>query len=188
MAPLQYGVSFLGGAEVIIHACGMFARWVRARDGGAHPISPELDDPDDPWVLVAVDLTNAFNTVSRSAVWKGVLRHCPDLMPYFLWAYGTASDLRFGSGRKVCQSATGVRQGDPLGSLLFCVSIQDILEKLKKTVPKANAMFYMDDGTIIGPRSAVIAAMAFLKKEFAELGLEINVSPKKTTGWNTKRG
>ena len=187
LAPLQYGVAFQGGAEVIIHACGMFARWVQARMSGVHAIPRELDDPDDPWVLVAVDLRNAFNTVKRAAVFKGVMERCPELIPYFLWMYGAPSDLRFDSGRKVCQSATGVRQGDPLGSLLFCLAIHDVLRRLKIAVPKANAMFYIDDGTIIGPRSAVLQAVAFLKKEFAELGLDINMSLKKTTGWDATR-
>ena len=62
LAPLQYGVGFKGGAEVIIHACGMFAKWVRARADG---FSAADEDPDDPLCMVAVDLTNAFNSIRR---------------------------------------------------------------------------------------------------------------------------
>jgi hypothetical protein len=184
LAPLQYGGGFKGGAEVIIHLCGMFAKWVQAREGGLVYINPSVQDPNDPWVLVAVDLSNAFNTIHRGAVGRAVRERCPQLFHFYRWAYGQPSDLRSEGGKRVCHSATGVRQGDPLGPLFFCLGIQRVLEDLKVKHPLAYALFYMDDGTILGPRSEVVKAVAFLQGEFLKIGLQMNMKPSKTTGWD----
>ena len=184
LAPAQYGVGFKGGAEVIIHTCSLFAKWVRARESGSVAISEGLQSASDPWCMVAVDLTNAFNTVRRSAVEKGVKERCPELFPFFEWVYGKPSTLRLGSGEVVCSSATGVRQGDPLGPLYFCLAIHDTILRLKTEIPEVYALFYMDDGTLLGPKSKVVEAVKFLEKEFASLGLAINLKKGKTTGWD----
>ena len=45
---------------------------------------------------------------------------------------------------RTLQSAEGVQQGDPLGPLLFCLSIQHIVTQLESEL----ALFYLDDGTL----------------------------------------
>jgi hypothetical protein len=43
-------------------------------------------------VLVRVDLQNAFNSVSRTAILQAVGNRAPSLFWYVCWAYGTPSN------------------------------------------------------------------------------------------------
>ena len=47
---------------------------------------------------------------------------------------------------KTIQSAEDVQQGDPLGPLLFCLTIHQICSRLKSEL----CLFYLDDGTLGG--------------------------------------
>ena len=65
--PLQLGVGASGACESL--AIGI-------QEVLNHPPSPE------PWVVVAVDITNAFNTLSRAAIVEGVREFVPHLEPW----------------------------------------------------------------------------------------------------------
>lgn len=69
---------------------------------------------------VAADVTNAFNSISRDAIAAEVREHAPWLYPIFYALYGKPTKLHCDS--VVIESKTGIRQGDPLSSLFFCVS------------------------------------------------------------------
>ena len=75
-----------------------------------------------------------------NAVWE----HAPTLHPFVHSAYSTPSSLLWMD--RTIQSMEGVQQGDPLGPLLFCLSIQHIVTQLELEL----AMFYLDDGTLGG--------------------------------------
>ena len=47
-------------------------------------------------------------------------------------------------GKVEIASVEGIQQGDPLGPLLFCLSIHDLVSSLKSEYK----VFYLDDGTI----------------------------------------
>lgn len=108
--PIQLGVGTSGGSEI----AGRMANVMLA----AHHDN----------ALINLDLSNAFNTIPRRLMWRGVLRHAPDLGHWFRWAYGQPTDLRLTSGQVACRSETGSRQGDPLASLIFCLGFQFLLE------------------------------------------------------------
>ena len=45
----------------------------------------------------------------------------------------------------------GVQQGDPLGPLLFALSLQEVLVELLSLFDEASGkIWYLDDGTIFG--------------------------------------
>ena len=178
LAPLNLGVGIPGGAEIIVHAANLYARLLRARQAGA--IS--LDDDEDPYCLLATDFTNAFNTAQRREMADAILQRFPDLLPLFNWSYGHAADLRLGTGFRACSSATGVRQGDPLGPLFFCLGIQRTLEEMKTAHADVHFMFYLDDGTLFGRRSHLIKAFFDLKARCAKIGLILNTE--KSVGWD----
>ena len=75
---LQFGVATPAGAERIIHTC-------------RHAMAIHTDNPD--LVLCKVDLSNAFNNVSRSTFLKLVSDHFPELLPWAIWCYTTTSVL-----------------------------------------------------------------------------------------------
>jgi hypothetical protein len=58
-----------------------------------------------------------------------VLAKAPELLPLAYCSYRHPSLLFF--GEFTIPSAEGVQQGDPLGPLLFCLSIHEIITNLK---------------------------------------------------------
>eukprot|EP00873_Tetraselmis_striata_P006610 jgi/Tetstr1/426874/TSEL_017088.t1 len=81
--------------------------------------------------LLLLDIRNAFNEVSRGAILYGLLQHprLHGLIPFFQMLYDRPSDLYYyatddpGTLRATLQSRTGVRQGDVLAPLYFCLAI-----------------------------------------------------------------
>ena len=106
-APSQLGVGVPGGCEAL-------ARTLR------HLVEVEHDDPD--FLVLQVDLVNAFNMGDRAAMFKEVGKLFPECMSWVMTCYGVEGELVFGDS--VIKSAVGVHQGDPLASLLFSLLLQ----------------------------------------------------------------
>ena len=102
LEPTQVGVQTKAGCEARIHTT---RQWT----------TTFCDDPDG--VLVLVDLSNAFNCVSRGAVLSAVRRHFPWMTPWAGTCYRHDSNLLVGSPRIRCRR--GVQQADLLGPSLF---------------------------------------------------------------------
>ena len=68
----------------------------------------------------------------------------PELFPFVHSAYSSPSSLFWGD--KILQSSEGVQQGDPLGPLLFCLSIHRLCSQLKSEL----WLCYLDDVTLGG--------------------------------------
>ena len=74
----------------------------------------------------------------------------PELYPFVHAAYGRPSSLFHGEATIFSQE--GVQQGDPLGPMLFCLTIHPMLKNLKSEL----RAFYLDDGTLGGTSSNII--------------------------------
>jgi len=85
------------------------------------------------WLLLQVDLKNAFNSIARPAIMEAFERLCPSMIPWVRQAFQPASLL---VGREVIWSTWGKQQGDPLGPFLLSGGIQAALDAL----PKGGAM------------------------------------------------
>lgn len=126
--------------------------------------------------LVSLDAKNAFNTLSRQAIFNAVfasekllpLRGLATLM------YAAPSDLLSPISPGL-QSCEGTRQGSVLGPLLFCVATQNALIKVHEAFPCVNIRAYIDDVSITGS-SLVDDATRMITEELAILGLKINAS------------
>ena len=73
LAPLQLGVACPAGAEKVIH--------------GLRGCVDEHWHYAD-FVVLKIDLHNAFNRVSRQAVLDACGLHFPELLPWSSWCYG----------------------------------------------------------------------------------------------------
>ena len=83
--------------------------------------------------------------------------------------YSSPSSL-FWSDRTI-QSAEGVQQGDPLGPLLFCLSIHRLVTQLNSEL----SLFYLDDGTLGGDVETLLSGLEVVKREGARIELQLNV-------------
>ena len=92
----------------------------------------------------------------------------PELFDFVNAAYEHPSFLFCGD--HTLESAEGVQQGDPLGPLLFCLTIQPLLLKLQS----AFSVFYLDDGTIGGSAEDIIRDLRIVEYEAGLAGLELN--------------
>ena len=143
LAPLQLGVGVSGGAEAVAHA-------VQA----ALAADPEA-------VVLSMDFRNAFNCLDRTKLLAAVKADAPQLLPFVQWAYGAPSDLHVVGAPEdapALQSQVGVRQGDPLGPLLFALTLQQPLRRMQAAAPAASVASYLDDVYAVGRVPHVRAA------------------------------
>ena len=111
LPPVQLGVGVSGGCEAEAHAVRAF---VQSR------VVPEDN------VLVKLDMKNAFNTVRRDHFLEVCSSRAPSILRLASTAYATSSNLVIGNDTIL--SETGVQQGDPLGPVLFALTVDEIPE------------------------------------------------------------
>ena len=103
----------------------------------------------------------------------------PSLLPFVHSVYCSTSSLFWGT--EVIQSSEGVQQGDPLGPLLFCLSIHNMCSQLKSEL----RIFYLDDGTLGGTLTDVLQDLQLITKEAHSLGLQLNYGKSEIISNNT---
>ena len=149
--PHQLGFGTALGAEAAVHAARSY-----------------LSNLQDSHLIIKLDFRNAFNSIRRDLMLHSVLTKAPELLPLAYCSYRHPSLLFFGGF--TIPSAEGVQQGDPLGPLLFCLSIHEIITNLKSEFN----VFYLDDGVLGGPVEDVKSDVMKLEKAANEIGLSLN--------------
>ena len=127
------------------------------------------------WLLCQIDISNAFNTVSRAAILKGVAAGAPHLLP---WAAQSLQPSSLFCGTTVIPSEEGGQQGAPLSPLFFALAIH---EAISSCPPVARNLWYLDDGSLFGDPASLHHALVALQPSLAGIGCLINW--KKTTIW-----
>ncbi|GJR85650.1 putative reverse transcriptase domain-containing protein [Tanacetum coccineum] len=116
---------------------------------------------DGSLAMLTVDLSNAFNLVDRSALLHEVRVRCPSISLWVDFLYGQVSRLYIGETH--IWSATRVRQGDPLGPLLFPLILHPLLHNIKDNCKLLFHAWHLDDGTIIGDSKEVGRVLEIIK-------------------------
>ena len=82
--------------------------------------------------------------------------------------YSTESYIKFGNHSLL--SRCGVQQGDPLGPLCFALTLQPIIERIKREFISllCNA-WYLDDGTLCGTPQDLDAALKIIEEEVEDI-------------------
>ena len=126
---------------------------------------------------MSVDIKNAFNTCNRALLLKKLygMEELRKIFPIVNFTYSSPSKLNLPRNADILLSSNGVRQGDPLSSLLFCLYMKDIYHTLAS---KADVTLYSysDNLYIVGKSQEVINAFHLLQQQLDEADLECNTS------------
>ena len=160
--PSQFGVACKAGAEKIVHSLRrcIEENWLSGD-----------------FVVFKVDMSNAFNMVSRQAVMDQCATYFLELLPWVSWCCGSHTSLWHPMGQ--ISSQTGVQQGDPLGPMLFALVLHKLVTSIDVDDDCLQLLleaWYLDDGVLAGERSAVIRALHLIEDLGPHLGLYINFS------------
>lgn len=130
--------------------------------------------------ILQTDIANAFNTVSRKAIFDQLRQYPNELSPMYrlfqytyaegtpLLVYYSGSDTRlYGT----LTSDTGVRQGDVMAAFAFALAVQPVYEKLLKLMPNVRGVGLMDDFNIVGDPAELLQCVPILEKELAGINL-----------------
>ena len=80
------------------------------------------------FVVFKVDMSNAFNNVSRQEVLNKCGTFSHELLPWISWCYGSHTLLWHKLGKISSQS--GVQQGDPLDPMLFALVLKKLVSSI----------------------------------------------------------
>ncbi|TIB07091.1 hypothetical protein E3P90_04146, partial [Wallemia ichthyophaga] len=162
LLPNQLGVGSKGGVEPIIYA----AQRETDRESGSQFSH-----------LISLDFSNAFNTLKRSSLCNSVFRHLQPVFRSVKWAYNQPAPLVLNDGDQIVNipSNQGVRQGDPLGPLLFSLGVKDILQDLQNQLEgRATIMAYLDDVYLFAKEDVMDEVEEFFRS--TSVGLKLNRS------------
>ena len=128
LAPHQLGFGVRGGVKAAIYSGRRFLDGLPAGEA-----------------MIKLDFSNAFNSVRRDRMLEAIMDLCPVIFSLVHSAYSSPSSLYWEN--EVLLSAEGIQQGDPLGPLLFCLTLHKFLLPLRSSFRVA----YLDDVTLVAP-------------------------------------
>ncbi|XP_026436183.1 uncharacterized protein LOC113334051 [Papaver somniferum] len=123
--------------------------------------------------MLLFDFSNAFNMVSISQLIKEVLLHCPGISRWVEFCYLRPAKIYY--DHYILSSALGVQQGDPLGPLLFALTLHPLVKSIASRCTLDLQAWYLDDGTIIGDTLEVAKSLNIIETEGPSRGLYLNV-------------
>jgi len=121
-------------------------------------------------LVAKIDFSNAFNSLHWDLMLRSVAEKVPSIYRFCHLSYSQPSILKYET--RTILSQEGPHKGDPLGPLLFCLSIHPDLEQLKSELIAG----FMDDLTLGGPADTVAAEIDHIRGREAFTGLQINAS------------
>ena len=153
LCPIQAGVGTKGGVEAAVHATRRYLKDIRFSSDH---------------VVVKLDFRNAFNSLRRDCMLAAVVKYVPEIFAFCSKSYTCQPTSMFNEHSII--SATGTQQGDPLGALLFCITLQPVLEQVTSELN----IGYLDDITLGGIAADVGRDVEMIRVEAGRLGLKLN--------------
>ena len=129
--------------------------------------------------VVCLDIKNAFNSISRHAALSAMLaaKSLESMHSFAHLLYGADSLLLPPFPSSCLVSREGVKQGDPLAPLMFCLAVKPVLDGLQLIARNQGAggvVAFMDDITIVCHPDLLPRVSHYLKSVLPPLGLTIN--------------
>ncbi|KAA0146243.1 hypothetical protein FNF31_07833 [Cafeteria roenbergensis] len=155
-------------------------QFLGCRDGSCrlvHAVRTAFEEGGAKTVVVALDMANAYNSVSRRAMIEEVRRLDEKLVPAVLALYGSSSPLLFATDEGEVfelESNRGVRQGDPAAGALFAIAVHPLVDEVRRAFPDVLILQMADDTTLVGPRRSAFRAAQMLAERLSTVGLRMN--------------
>ena len=148
----QYGAAFKNGTDTIYQAVAKSVdAFIAAEVAGG---------------VSQTDARNAFCSMHRRAMQRGILKHAPMLLPAFDFLYGpdaTGSCYFYGAESSrplgLCLILDGVQQGDVFGPLFFSLGLDELLTALRERMRdlRVDSTMVGQEVQVIGPTQGVLA-------------------------------
>ena len=126
---------------------------------------------DDSKGVLQIDISNAFNTISRGAILEQCKAHFPAAFRWAQWSLCNAGTLV--TDENSIPSTRGVQQGDPLGPFFFALGLHQVLKDLPTDVLNH---YHLDDGLHHGALHALDKLLGWLEPNLKTIDLSLNVS------------
>ena len=110
---------------------------------------------------------NALNSIHRVKMLEATRDLTPDIYPFVLSSYSSPSHLQWGD--RSILSAEGVQLGDPLGPLLFCLTLHRYCQCLSSVL----YISYLEDVTVGGSCADILQNLLVVRKA-ESIGLHLN--------------
>ena len=130
-------------------------------------------------VTVSVDIANAFNSISRSAVAAAVREWFPHLLPYTAWMYSTPSVVHYIAPTDTAAPLihaisveTGVLQGSAASQLIFDAAFHQVLCAVNR-IQGVTVTAIHDDLNITGNVTGCAEALAVAVTECSKIDLKL---------------
>jgi ribonuclease HI len=164
---IQLGCGVKNGIEIAIHRT---------------QLALELGGAGSDTIVLCLDFRNAFNERSRAVIAKALF-NAPStsrLWRFFMMAYGNRSSHLgvYQRGQLIYNfiNSQGVKQGCPVASFLYALSVQSLYTATVAGDDQLEAVAIADDFTITGPSDRVIAALRRLIALCAADGPTLNLT------------
>ena len=136
-------------------------------------------------VVACLDFKNAFGTIDRPTCIKALRELCPH-QPAWLDAVHVLLSwpalVVNPAENHLAKTYDGLPQGDPLSTLIFSLSMTEILHKaVRQTTSEVTILSYIDDTTLLGPADEVSQTIQALPRALAGTGLSLQTQ--KTQVW-----
>jgi len=151
LVPKQLRVGTRGGCEANVHEARTY-----------------LETCTPSKAQLKLDFSNAFNTIRRDSMFESIAKLAPQILPYVLTANSDSSILQF--GEFVVSSQEGVHQGDPLGPLLYSLTMTQVLDSSSCEFTAG----YLDDVTLGDSVEILIEEVKALENRASAVGIKLN--------------
>ena len=155
----QCGVAVAGGCDVLVHL--------------RRCLEHVLAASDEAFVILDLDLRNAFPSLEWSAIRAAVSEHAPDLLPWTSWCHQSASRVLLPNGTWF-ECNRGAEQGDPLGPVYCALTLLGVASAARDAVVARGGWswdaWFMDDSQVCLPPSYVDDFLSAFDAKLSDVG------------------
>ena len=131
----------------------------------------KLEDNRDDYLLT-VDASNAFGALKVRKIIEGCKDRAPWLIPLVQNLFREQMSIKINN--KTYLIAQSLLQGCPISGLLFCIGMDNLIQRINEVVEDSNNKWYYDDGYVLGNHEEITKAWEILKTEGKEAGFIVN--------------